>query len=156
MDLDGAVVHLKAGDVLVLRGTILNWINRGTEPCVIAVSLIAAKRLRPAARRFPRTAETISLYSANPHPSPNLSPLAQAGEERGTPRSIALGDLPSSQVNSPEARGNQRRHPGLGPLPHAPAFPSRETRIAQRSALAAPLRAARTVRVLVGNGQMAW
>ncbi|HVA15828.1 MAG TPA: cupin domain-containing protein [Stellaceae bacterium] len=43
MDIDGAVVHLKAGDVLVQRGTIHNWINRGTEPCMIAFSLIAAK-----------------------------------------------------------------------------------------------------------------
>jgi quercetin dioxygenase-like cupin family protein len=43
MDIDGAVVHLKAGDVLVQRGTIHNWINRGSEPCVIAFTLIAAK-----------------------------------------------------------------------------------------------------------------
>jgi quercetin dioxygenase-like cupin family protein len=43
MDIDGAVVHLKAGDVLVQRGTIHNWINRGKEPCLIAFSLIAAK-----------------------------------------------------------------------------------------------------------------
>ena len=43
MDLDGANVHLKAGDVIVQRGTIHNWINRGKEPCVIAFSLIHAK-----------------------------------------------------------------------------------------------------------------
>jgi quercetin dioxygenase-like cupin family protein len=43
MDLDGTVVKLKAGDVLVQRGTIHNWINRGTEPCVIAFTLIDAK-----------------------------------------------------------------------------------------------------------------
>jgi quercetin dioxygenase-like cupin family protein len=42
MDLDGKEVHLKAGDVIVQRGTIHNWINRGTEPCVIAFVLIAA------------------------------------------------------------------------------------------------------------------
>ena len=30
MDLDGATVHLKAGDVLVQRGTVHNWINKGT------------------------------------------------------------------------------------------------------------------------------
>ncbi|MBV9552313.1 MAG: cupin domain-containing protein [Alphaproteobacteria bacterium] len=42
MDLDGEEVHLKAGDVVVQRGTIHNWINRGTEPCVIAFVLIAA------------------------------------------------------------------------------------------------------------------
>jgi quercetin dioxygenase-like cupin family protein len=43
MELDDATIHLKAGDVLVQRGTIHNWVNRGTEPCVIAFVLIAAK-----------------------------------------------------------------------------------------------------------------
>lgn len=43
MDLDGTTVHLKAGDVLVQRGTIHNWINKGTEPCVIAFTLVSAK-----------------------------------------------------------------------------------------------------------------
>jgi quercetin dioxygenase-like cupin family protein len=43
MELDDATVHLKAGDVLVQRGTIHNWVNRGTEACVIAFVLIAAK-----------------------------------------------------------------------------------------------------------------
>jgi quercetin dioxygenase-like cupin family protein len=42
MEMDGAVVHLKAGDVLVQRGTIHNWVNNGTEPCVIAFVLIAS------------------------------------------------------------------------------------------------------------------
>ena len=39
----GAEVHLKAGDVLVQRGTVHNWINRGKAPCVIAFALIDAK-----------------------------------------------------------------------------------------------------------------
>jgi quercetin dioxygenase-like cupin family protein len=43
MELDDSVVHLKTGDVLVQRGTIHNWINRGTQPCVIAFVLIDAK-----------------------------------------------------------------------------------------------------------------
>ena len=43
MDLDGTTIHLKAGDVLVQRGTIHNWINKGTEPCVIAFTLVSAK-----------------------------------------------------------------------------------------------------------------
>ena len=42
MELDEGVAHLKAGDVLVQRGTIHNWVNRGSEPCVIAFVLIAA------------------------------------------------------------------------------------------------------------------
>jgi len=43
MVLDGEVVRLRAGDVLVQRGTIHDGINRGTEPCVIAFVLIDAK-----------------------------------------------------------------------------------------------------------------
>jgi quercetin dioxygenase-like cupin family protein len=43
MELDDSVVHLKTGDVLVQRGTIHNWVNRGTQPCVIAFVLIDAK-----------------------------------------------------------------------------------------------------------------
>lgn len=42
MQLDDTAVHLKAGDVLVQRGTIHNWVNRGSVPCVIAFVLIAA------------------------------------------------------------------------------------------------------------------
>jgi quercetin dioxygenase-like cupin family protein len=40
---DGVVVKLKAGDVLVQRGTIHNWVNRGTEPCMVAFVLVSAK-----------------------------------------------------------------------------------------------------------------
>jgi len=43
MELDNSIVHLKAGDVLVQRGTIHNWVNRGNGPCVIAFVLIDAK-----------------------------------------------------------------------------------------------------------------
>jgi len=43
MELDDSVVHLKAGDVVVQRGTIHNWVNRGGAPCVIAFVLIDAK-----------------------------------------------------------------------------------------------------------------
>ena len=43
MEMDDSVVHLKAGDVLVQRGTIHNWVNRGAEPCVMAFILIDAK-----------------------------------------------------------------------------------------------------------------
>ena len=39
---DGKSVHLKAGDVLVQRGTVHNWVNRGKAPCVIAFALIDA------------------------------------------------------------------------------------------------------------------
>ena len=43
MELEESMVHLRAGDVLVQRGTIHNWINRGGKPCVIAFILIDAK-----------------------------------------------------------------------------------------------------------------
>jgi quercetin dioxygenase-like cupin family protein len=43
MELDDSEVHLKAGDVLVQRGTIHNWVNRGSAPCVIAFCLVDAK-----------------------------------------------------------------------------------------------------------------
>jgi quercetin dioxygenase-like cupin family protein len=39
----GEEVHLKAGDVLVQRGTVHCWVNRGTAPCTIAFVLVDAK-----------------------------------------------------------------------------------------------------------------
>jgi quercetin dioxygenase-like cupin family protein len=43
MELDAEVVTLRAGDVLVQRGTIHNWVNRYDAPCVIAFVLIDAR-----------------------------------------------------------------------------------------------------------------
>jgi mannose-6-phosphate isomerase-like protein (cupin superfamily) len=43
MQLDDAVVHLRAGDVLVQQATLHDWVNRGSEPCVIAFVLVPAK-----------------------------------------------------------------------------------------------------------------
>lgn len=45
---DGLTVHLKAGDTLVQRGTLHDWMNNGKEPCVIAFVLIAAKPVHDA------------------------------------------------------------------------------------------------------------
>jgi quercetin dioxygenase-like cupin family protein len=42
MEIEDSVVHLNAGDVLVQRGTIHNWVNRGTQPCVMAFVLVDA------------------------------------------------------------------------------------------------------------------
>lgn len=42
VELDTETVQLAAGDLLVQRGTIHNWVNSGTEPCVIAFVLIGA------------------------------------------------------------------------------------------------------------------
>lgn len=43
MEMDGSIVTLRAGDVLVQRGTIHDWINRSDKPCVIAFVLIDAR-----------------------------------------------------------------------------------------------------------------
>jgi quercetin dioxygenase-like cupin family protein len=50
MEMDGTMVHLRAGDVLVQRGTVHNWINRGTEPCLVAFVLVAAKPVEVAGK----------------------------------------------------------------------------------------------------------
>ena len=50
MELDDSVVQLGAGDVMVQRGTIHNWVNRGPEPCVLAVVLIDAKSVEAGGR----------------------------------------------------------------------------------------------------------
>jgi len=48
---DGKEVHMKAGDVMVQRGTWHGWANRTSEPCQIAFILIGAnppaKHLHP-------------------------------------------------------------------------------------------------------------
>ena len=59
MDLDGTIVHLKAGDVLVQRGTIHNWINNGTEPCVVAFVLVAAKPVERGGKLLTATISVI-------------------------------------------------------------------------------------------------
>ncbi len=43
MELDKEEVHLKAGDVVIQRGTIHNWMNRGKEPCLMLFVLIATE-----------------------------------------------------------------------------------------------------------------
>jgi quercetin dioxygenase-like cupin family protein len=45
MDMDDSSVRLKAGDVVIQRGTNHSWVNRGTEPARIAFVLIDAKPL---------------------------------------------------------------------------------------------------------------
>ena len=52
---------LRAGDVLVQRGTNHSWSVRGTEPCIVAAILVNAKPLgakkKPAKRKAPRKAK---------------------------------------------------------------------------------------------------
>ena len=52
MELEGETVQLRAGDVLVQRGTVHNWVNRGAEPCVIAFVLVAAKPVERNGRKL--------------------------------------------------------------------------------------------------------
>jgi quercetin dioxygenase-like cupin family protein len=40
---DGEEVTLNAGDVLVQRGTIHNWVNKGTEICRVAFVILTAE-----------------------------------------------------------------------------------------------------------------
>lgn len=49
---DGVVVKLKAGDVLVQRGTIHNWVNRSSEVCIIAFVLISARPVTTSGKRL--------------------------------------------------------------------------------------------------------
>ncbi|HEY6834376.1 MAG TPA: cupin domain-containing protein [Pseudolabrys sp.] len=53
MELDGETVHLKTGDVLVQRGTIHNWVNNGSVPCVIAFTLVSAKPVTAGGKPLP-------------------------------------------------------------------------------------------------------
>lgn len=41
---DGAEVTVRAGDAIVQNGTRHRWRNDGTEPCIIVVALIGARR----------------------------------------------------------------------------------------------------------------
>ena len=50
MELDDTTVHVRAGDVIVQRGTIHNWVNTAAAPCVIAFILIAAKPVEVAGK----------------------------------------------------------------------------------------------------------
>ena len=58
MEMDNSTVKLKAGDVMVQRGTNHAWINRGSVPARVAFVLVDAKPLGigkpipgPAAKR---------------------------------------------------------------------------------------------------------
>jgi mannose-6-phosphate isomerase-like protein (cupin superfamily) len=48
---------LRAGDVLVQRGTKHSWSVRGSEPCIIAAVLVSAKPVVGAKRKAPKKAK---------------------------------------------------------------------------------------------------
>jgi quercetin dioxygenase-like cupin family protein len=45
MDMDASTVHLKAGDILIQRGTNHSWVNRSDKPARVAFVLIDATPL---------------------------------------------------------------------------------------------------------------
>ena len=45
MDMDDSTVKLKAGDIMIQRGTNHSWVNRGAERARVAFVLIDAKPL---------------------------------------------------------------------------------------------------------------
>jgi quercetin dioxygenase-like cupin family protein len=45
MDMDASTVTLRAGDIMVQRGTNHAWVNRGKEPARLAIVLLDAKPL---------------------------------------------------------------------------------------------------------------
>jgi quercetin dioxygenase-like cupin family protein len=49
---DGEEVVLHAGDVLVQRGTIHNWVNKGTEICRVAFVILSAQPLEAGGRNL--------------------------------------------------------------------------------------------------------
>ena len=53
MELDGETVTLNAGDVLVQRGTVHNWVNRGNEACVVAFVLVTGKPATAGGKTLP-------------------------------------------------------------------------------------------------------
>src|SRR6201985_1128998 len=78
LELDsGEVVHLKPGDVVVQRGTMHTWVNRGSVPAVTAFILIDAKPVEvngeemrtvfPVQRKEDKTKRENSAAREKPH-----------------------------------------------------------------------------------------
>ena len=53
MELEETKVRLKAGDCLVQRVTVHNWVNHGPAPCVIAFVLVAAEPATASGKPLP-------------------------------------------------------------------------------------------------------
>lgn len=56
MDLDDTTVHMRAGDIMVQRGTVHSWVNRGTEPARLAFVLVDGKPKRAGSVSGPQQA----------------------------------------------------------------------------------------------------
>jgi len=65
--MDQGEVKLKAGDVLVQRGTNHSWSVRGKKPCIIAAVLVSAKRVKaPARKALARRAKALARRRKGP------------------------------------------------------------------------------------------
>ena len=85
MDMDDSTVKLRAGDIMVQRGTNHAWVNRGKEPARLAIVLLDAK---PLGIGHPRLrGDQVTLRSAT-----TLDPLvhgdARRREGRGERREL--------------------------------------------------------------------
>ncbi|MCZ7565726.1 MAG: cupin domain-containing protein [Burkholderiales bacterium] len=81
---------LKAGDVLIQRGTNHSWSVRGNEPCVIAAVLVSADPLGGrAAKREPQHAARGAMKRAARKPA--RRPAARKAAKRAAPRKKASG-----------------------------------------------------------------
>src|SRR5512134_3614224 len=82
--MDKGETLLRAGDILVQRGTNHSWSVRGSEPCIIAAVLVNAAPLgakRPAKKAANRPAKRPTRRRARASASPRA-----AGRKRGTTR----------------------------------------------------------------------
>ena len=95
MELDGTSVHLKAGDLLVQRGTIHNWVNKGTAPCVIAFVWWGQSRSPPAARCSTPWGDTATKTTQNG--DEELRIYRPDGEQR----------VPEEELRAPEERDRE-------------------------------------------------
>jgi mannose-6-phosphate isomerase-like protein (cupin superfamily) len=121
MELDGESVHLKAGDVLVQRGTIHNWVNQGSRPCVIAScwSPPSRSRRRQGAQRGGMSAPSARgrrgcASRAGPEPEIDRRRVQHTQDDdcrrrMGWPRRIVL---PRGGVDPEAYQPDQREHAG--------------------------------------------
>jgi hypothetical protein len=57
----GVAPRMRAGDAVVHRGTVHNWVDCGDQPCVIAFVLIDAKPVMAGGRTLPAVGELPSF-----------------------------------------------------------------------------------------------
>ena len=88
MLLDDSEVHLKAGDVMVQRGTVHAWINRGKEVCRIAVAMIDAKEPKQLAKETEAKARRVPHRRARALRASKKSSRGEASGEQDADASV--------------------------------------------------------------------